>query len=195
VSSAAPDTRTKILDAALRIVETKGTGALRMEDVASAAGVSRQAVYLHFGTRPQLFVALAAHVDETRGLDRHRKKLAGARTPLDALRAAIELQATHFPNIHAIAVALEAARHADQAARAAWDDRMAERRRQMQQGVEWLAREKLLDEQWTVEDATDMVFALCSIKVWESLVIERGWSKARYVGHLYRVLCAGLLRR
>jgi AcrR family transcriptional regulator len=195
VSSTAPDTRTKILDAALRIVETKGTGPLRMEDVATAAGVSRQAVYLHFGTRPQLFVALAAHVDETRGLDRHRKKVAAARTPLDALKAGIELQAAHFPSIHEIAGALEAARHSDEAARAAWDDRMTERRRAMKTGVEWLAREGLLDDAWTVEEATDMVWSLCSIKVWESLVIERGWSRARYVAHLYRVLAAGLLRR
>lgn len=186
------DTDIRILEAALAIVGTKGAAALTMEDVATAAGVSRQAVYLHFKTRARLLTALAAHVDATRGLHRLRRKVMTAKTPLEALRAVVELQATYFPRIREIALALEAARYTDEAAGAAWNERMAERRAQLTKLIARLARERLLDAAWTEGEAIDFLVALSSIKVWESLVVERGWSKKRYVEHIERVLVSAL---
>ncbi|MDB5739397.1 MAG: hypothetical protein JWP16_437, partial [Alphaproteobacteria bacterium] len=53
------ETHIRILDAALaRTSQEKG---LTMAGVAAQAGLSRQAVYLHFPSRGQLLAALAAH--------------------------------------------------------------------------------------------------------------------------------------
>lgn len=54
-ATAAPaDRRTAILDAACRAVERRGVRDLRVEDVASEAGVSAALVYYYFGTRDEL---------------------------------------------------------------------------------------------------------------------------------------------
>jgi AcrR family transcriptional regulator len=188
VSTSLPESRRKILEAALHLAETKGADALRMEDVAKAAGLSRQAVYLHFASRTGLFVALVEHVDASRGLARESKRLASARTPGEAMKAALELQAIHYPRIYKLAMAIEAARYSDEAAAAAWDDRAELRRAQIRAGIDRLASAGSLAPGWTVDDAVDLVWALTSMKVWESLVVERKWSKARYVKHLHRVL-------
>ncbi|MDH3426552.1 MAG: TetR/AcrR family transcriptional regulator, partial [Acidimicrobiia bacterium] len=52
-----PSTRARILDATWELVAEQGAG-LKLSEVASRASVSRQAIYLHFGDRPGLLVAL-----------------------------------------------------------------------------------------------------------------------------------------
>ena len=54
-------TPARILDAALALLREGGP--VRMSDIAKAAGVSRQAVYLHFPTRAQLLIAAARRLD------------------------------------------------------------------------------------------------------------------------------------
>lgn len=56
--------RNEILDAALDELEVAGWRALRMRDVASRAGVSRQTVYNTFGSRRQLAASLVAHLTD-----------------------------------------------------------------------------------------------------------------------------------
>ncbi len=34
---------------------------------------------------------------------------------------------------------------------------------------------------WSVEDAADLLWTMLSIRNWESLTIERGWSTSQYV--------------
>jgi AcrR family transcriptional regulator len=54
---------------AWRLMEERRGRGVRMRDIAEAAGVSRQAVYDHFGTRAKLLVATTHYVDEVRGLE------------------------------------------------------------------------------------------------------------------------------
>src|SRR5579885_3465106 len=68
MSSPQLDTRERILDAAWRLLEQSQGQGVRLEDIARAAGVSRQAVYLHFGSRTELFIATARYVDEVHRL-------------------------------------------------------------------------------------------------------------------------------
>ncbi|WP_438025442.1 helix-turn-helix domain-containing protein [Sorangium sp. So ce233] len=67
VSSKDGETRGVILEAARRLGTEPGRRGVSMAEIASAAGVSRQAVYLHFETRTQLLVALLAWRDRMRG--------------------------------------------------------------------------------------------------------------------------------
>ena len=80
-----PDTRRRILDAAWTLLEERGIG-IRIADIADKAGVSRQAVYLHFGDRSKLFVALGDYIDISFGRDRLRAHVFGAPTGVESLR-------------------------------------------------------------------------------------------------------------
>jgi AcrR family transcriptional regulator len=54
----AEQTRQDLLEAALTIFSKKGYTASRLEDIAQTAGVTRGAIYHHFGSKEDLFIAL-----------------------------------------------------------------------------------------------------------------------------------------
>jgi len=55
-------TRAALLAATRQLIEEAGFEAATMAAVADRAGVSRRAVYLHFGSRPELMTALFDYV-------------------------------------------------------------------------------------------------------------------------------------
>jgi AcrR family transcriptional regulator len=86
-AEAAEATRRRILEAARATLERGPLGALKLDEVARAAGVSRSTLYLLYGSRAGLFDALARHLRDTSGFE---KLVAAFRLPdaLEALRAA-----------------------------------------------------------------------------------------------------------
>src|SRR3954465_6346711 len=56
-----PTTRESLLDAALRLLEERGPGALRVRDLSEAVGKSTMAVYTHFGSKQGLLEQLYLH--------------------------------------------------------------------------------------------------------------------------------------
>jgi AcrR family transcriptional regulator len=93
---AGPDTRTRILDAALAVIDRKGLARLSLEDVAAEAGVSRQTVYRHVGGRDGLITATIlreeeAFLDSLRGVVGHEATPARGATLRSTLAAAIHL--------------------------------------------------------------------------------------------------------
>lgn len=53
-----PPLRERLLDAALRLIETRGWGQMRVAHIAAEAGVSRQSAYNEFGSKAALGEAL-----------------------------------------------------------------------------------------------------------------------------------------
>lgn len=190
-----PETRERILEAALELVKSKGAAATRIADIARESGVSRQAVYLHFGTRAELFVAMVNHVDENGDLARHIEAIYNAPTGIAAVDALIRSQSQYNPQIRELADALDSARLTEEAAEAAWQDRMASRRRGCGMIVKRLADEGVLAASWTEADAADFLWTLSSVRVWRDLVVERGWSPKKYEKHLMRIARTALLSR
>ncbi|HSK24562.1 MAG TPA: TetR family transcriptional regulator, partial [Egicoccus sp.] len=89
MSSPAPaDTRTRILDAALELIGRRGVARTSLEDVAAGAGVSRQTVYRHAGSRDGLLTLLVLR-EEERLLARLREVVEGQHELRAALEAAI----------------------------------------------------------------------------------------------------------
>ncbi len=166
--------------------ERRGHG-VRMSDVAEAAGVSRQAVYLHFGSRAELMVATARYGDEVRGLDERLSRYRAAATGVERLEAYVEFWGNYIPEIYGIARALLATRETDEAVAAAWDDRMSVVRASCGNIVEALHRDGTLAPEWSLDEATDLLWTMLSIRNWESLTIERGWSTGRYVGRMQQL--------
>lgn len=187
-------TREAILDAAVRLVRERGLG-VTLEGVADEAGLSRQSVYVHFGSRTGLLIAMVQHMDESGMLHGLLQRVFDAPTALDALDAVVTVHAEYHPIAYPVARVLMAGRHDDQAMKAAWEERMASRRNLYHGVVEWLDREKLLLPQWDVETAADILWGLTSWQLWEALVVDRGWSKDDYRRHLRTVLRRTLVDR
>src|SRR5215217_1715124 len=59
--SSSSTTRETLLDAALRLLEERGPGALRIRDLAAAAEQSTMGVYTHFGSKQGLLEQLYLH--------------------------------------------------------------------------------------------------------------------------------------
>ena len=182
-----PSTRESILEAAVRLFTEKG-GAVRLEDVAAEAGVSRQALYLHFGSRTGLLIAMAQHMDSGGALPGLLDRVVHARTAVEALDAVAALHAEYHPTIYQVVRVFLAGRYEDEALQAAWDERMESRRDLYHTIVERLQEEALLSPDWDVESATDFLWALTSWQLWEQLVVDRGWSNDEYLDHLRTIM-------
>ncbi|MCG8588166.1 MAG: TetR/AcrR family transcriptional regulator [Proteobacteria bacterium] len=194
MSSGSPDTRAAILKEALRLLEERGTDRVRMADVASAAGVSRQAVYLHFGSRAGLLVELVRFVDEIHDLGSLVAKVSAAASGREALDRFVALWADYVRHIQPAAAAVQASRGRDEAVAAAWNERMGVLRSACRDLVAWLERDGDLAPDWSPADAADLLWAFASIRTWEDLVLERRWSTRRYARHLKRALRGAFLR-
>jgi AcrR family transcriptional regulator len=117
------ETRERILSAARGLLEDGQLDA-GLERVAKAAGVSRQAIYLHFGSRPALLLALVEFVDRSEGLSELSAQVRVAPTGVEALDRLVRMNATYEPRIRAVALAHDIARRSDPDLEAAWQDRM-----------------------------------------------------------------------
>jgi TetR/AcrR family transcriptional regulator, transcriptional repressor for nem operon len=67
-----PDARSKLLDAALVIIRTKGYSATTVDELCAAAGVTKGAFFHHFKSKDELAVAAADHWSHTTGAVRRR---------------------------------------------------------------------------------------------------------------------------
>lgn len=162
-------------------MEERGGQGVRMRDVADVAGISRQAVYDHFGSRAELMVATARHGDEVRGLEERLVRYRAATGGVVRLEAFIEFWGNYIPEIHGIARALFAARDSDAAVAAAWDDRMRVVQEACRDIVGRLQGDGMLASGWSLEEAGDLLWTMLSIGNWENLTIERGWPVSLYV--------------
>jgi AcrR family transcriptional regulator len=187
-----PDTRRRILDAAWALLEERGTG-IRIADVAAKAGVSRQAVYLHFGDRVSLFVALGDHVDFSFGRDRLRTHVFGAPTGVESLRRWVQTMSWYTAKIDSVSRIVELAAESDKALAATWKDRMTGRRGHVRKIAERLASEGQLADGWSAEAAADLIFTVTLPGPWRVLTSVVGWSEERYADEITRLLERSLL--
>ncbi len=181
MSSEILNTRDRILEAAWKQLEiNQGTG-VRMGDIARQAGISRQALYLHFSKRAELLIATTRYIDEVKGVDARLAASRGAATGVERLDAYIEAWGNYIPEIYAVARALLAMRETDAAAAAAWTDRMQAMRHGCEAAVAALQRDNLLSAEHSLEDAVDILWMLLSVRTWEELTIDCGWPQRKYV--------------
>ena len=180
MSSENPSTRDRILDATCRLVQAPGSGT-RMADIARAAGVSRQAVYLHFENRADLLTAAARHIDERHDLQALLAPYRAAEDGREKLRLYIAFWGGYLPVIQGMARAFLAMRATDAEARAAWDDRMAALHEGCEACIAALEAQGQLDPAWTRKTASDLLWTMLSFETWDQLTVTCGWSEAEYI--------------
>ena len=188
------ETRTRILEATRQLMEEHRGQGVRMRDVAEAAGISRQAVYDNFGSRANLLVETTHYVDEVRGLEERRRHFREATTGVGHLEAYVEFWGNFIPEIYGMAKALLAVRETDKAAAAAWDDRMGAVRESCRTTIEALHRDGMLAPEWSRDEAVDLMWTMLSIRNWEQLTTECGWSTNQYVSRMQKLLKRILVR-
>lgn len=169
-------TRDALLDATRAILQDEGAAAVTMAAVADRAGVTRRAVYLHFATRAELIAALGEHVARTEGLQRSLDRVWGAPTAV----AALDEWAAHLVRYHARVLPVDRAiaqvYRSDPDAAAHRSRVFAAKLANCRRLAQWLADDEVLADGWTVGEAADMLYALTTSDVVESLLVERHWS-------------------
>ncbi len=185
-----PETRRRILDVTERLVAEQGSR-ITLGAVAASAGVSRQALYLHFGDRQGLLLALVSAMDQRRDLDASLAHVGAAASGDQLIERAMRLNAEFWASVAPVARVL---RDSDDATlRAAWRDRMTFRHATFRAMVERLQSLGDLDESWTVDRATDTLYAVAHFDAWSELTTHLGWSGDDYVEHMATVLRRSLL--
>jgi AcrR family transcriptional regulator len=193
MSSGESATRTRILVAARELLEKTPGAPVSMGQIAQHAGVSRQALYLHFADRTSLFIEVSRMADAVARTPARQRRVDRARTAREALRAAIALQALLKPELRGIATALDVLRRTDPAADAAWKEREHARLQRCEAVVTRLHAEGELAPAWEPDTAARLLWAATSLRVWEDLVVDQGWSTDRYRTHLTAMLETALL--
>ncbi|SON57160.1 DNA-binding transcriptional repressor AcrR [Hartmannibacter diazotrophicus] len=174
------ETRKAILDASWALLES-GDRAVRMSDIARAAGISRQALYLHFPNRADLLSAVTLHIDASKNVDARLAASRAATSGEARLEAFIEAWGNYIPEIHGVAKALIAMQDSDEEARRAWQGRLAAVRAGCEAAVAAIVADGRLAPDLTTERAGDLLAALLSVETWERLTRDCGWPQADYV--------------
>lgn len=178
-SSSGGQTRWSILEAAWKRLSRPGDAA-RLEDIASDAGVTRQSLHLHFGTRGALLVALVQHIDGSLRLPERIAEIRACADPVQALERGLRLTARYEPEIHGAALALARLAPTDPEAAAALEDRMRHRRAGLAATLRAIKRRGLLAPGYTVREVVDILWVAGAPSTFHHLVVERRWPLEKF---------------
>ncbi|MCP4898842.1 MAG: TetR/AcrR family transcriptional regulator [bacterium] len=181
MSSGNSETRNRILKAAWELLETNQGKGVRMTDIARQAGVSRQALYLHFDKRSELIIATTRYIDEVKGVDARLVPSRAAQKGTDKLAAFIDAWGNYIPEIYGVAKALLAMNDTDEAGALACSDRMQAVRQGCEAAIGALDRDRMLSPDHTPARAIDILWTMLSVRNWEQLTKECGWSQMEYI--------------
>lgn len=188
MSSEELDTKTRILEATWKLLEQHRGQGVNMSDIAKAAGISRQAVYLHFASRTELMIATMNYVDEVKELDERLNLFNSAKTGIELIDACVDVWGNYIPEIYGLAKAMLMTRDTDEAMAAAWNNSMNCLREVCRATIDTLESEGKLVTGWSPKEATDMFMTMISINNWEQLTIEYGWSTEQYISWMKTLL-------
>jgi len=176
-----------ILESAWKLVVDSQTTSFSLNDVARAAGVSRQAVYLHFGSRAGLLLALTQHVDDSLDIDGKLDATIDASSPVSRARRFISLTTRFAGETHEIALVMERERDRDPEVAAAFDERTQRRLTLLTDIFFHLEFDGMLNPDWTVERAADGIWAFSSPSMYELLVKHRCWPPEDFERYVLRI--------
>ena len=112
----------------------------------------------------------------------------------DARRTFVEAWGNFLPEIYGVARALMAMKDSDPEARAAWNDRMDAVREGCAAAVDALERDRRLTHVHSRDESIDILWMLLSIRNWEHLIHDRGWSQQDYIDSIREIARRVLVR-
>ena len=186
-------TKTRILETTWKVLETR-IDKNRMSDIATAVGISRQALYLHYPTRAELLIATTKHIDKVKKVNQRLELSRAAGSGIERLHFFIKAWGGYIPEIHGISVALRNMRENDKAAAEAWDERMQAVRHGCQAAVRAIEKDGKLKSDLSEQVATDILWTLLTVENWEKLVLDCAWSQSEYEVKMIELAEAVLLK-
>lgn len=187
MSSKKESTRERILETTWSLLEKGDGSSVRMSDIAKAAKLSRQSLYLHFPNRAELLVATTRYLDQVHDIEGKLHASRNAETGVKRLEEWIEVWGNYIPTIYGVAKALLAMKDTDEEALSAWNDRMDAVRDGCNAAIRALKKDNMLTHSFSEKEATDTLCALLSVRMWEQLRLEYGWTQKKYIGHIKRI--------
>ena len=181
MSSDASTTRERILQSTWSALLDGSTPRVRMSDIANSAGISRQALYLHFPNRTELLIATTHYIDRVKDVNRRLARSRSVSSGLERLEAYVEAWGNYIPEIYGVANALIVMGASEDYARLAWNGRLAAVREGCEAVVAALSREGRLSDRLSPAEAIDVLCAHLSVETWQYLRHQRGWTQTRYV--------------
>ena len=149
--------------------------------IAKMAGVSRQAVYLHFSSKAELLTALHLHIFDTDVAPvAERHPVTDEMTALDALDATIAIDVEVASKVWRIHEALTVARRQHPEVEETLRPREQQRYAELLAVGRRLRREGVLSSDLAVETFADMLWGLLNVGTYQNLVNERSWSLDQY---------------
>jgi AcrR family transcriptional regulator len=194
MSSNEKDTKTRILEATWQLMEQSPGQEVSMGAIAEVAGISRQAVYLHFTSRTELLIETLDYVDAVKGLDIRLARLEQMTDGVELLDACVEIWGNYIPEIIGVAKTLLKALETDEAMASAWRTKMGCLREALKGIFQTLHREGLLSARWSPEEAAEIFVMTISTHSWEQFVQEFGWSQAQYIDGMKELLRSTLIQ-
>jgi AcrR family transcriptional regulator len=186
-AQASEETRRRIVAAACRLLEQAGYHQISLDDLARAAEVSRQTIYVQFGSKSGVLQAVAEYIEHA-SLENLVPELLASLTPLAAFRHACERVVAFFEKNAPILRNLQAQTIYDPEFAAIWRSKQDEIWRNTRRAIEWLAAQEGHLSGWSIDEATDWLWVLGSFEVYDKLVTERGWSAEQYIRRIMDTL-------
>ena len=195
MSTKKEDTRARLFGAARKLLVARGFHGVGLEDIAEAAGVSRQAVYKsHFASKGELLIDLVRHLHVAEKLDEVARPYFAAQSGLEMLAEAIRAIVLIEQRIHDIALVLTAAASTDPGAKVASNERLEVKRRALRAAFARVQADGHFSAAWQLEEAVDVLAALLSVDTYERLVNEQGWPPEQLISRVLELAGAFLLR-
>lgn len=194
MSTKKDETRLRLLEAARKLLLKRGFHGVGLEDIAAAAGVSRQAVYKsHFASKAELLLELVEYTHVAENLDELTLPVREARSGAAMLEETIRAIVLIETRVHELSLLLSSAALTDAGAAAAWRNRMDVKRGALNAAAKRSRDEGRLSPAWSVDHAVDVLMVLVSVDSYQQLVVEGGWSVAAMVERVWELCQRSML--
>lgn len=174
----------------MKLAAKRGLGAVTMADVAKAAAVSRQSVYLHFHTRGQLMAEMMRHRLLQDPLAQEVRRLSGLPASVATFEAMVAAAVRFILSIAGPAMMEFAASVDDKVLQAALRERNRTGTAMINRMMEDLQRQGLLRAGWSAQEASQWLLAQLTPTTLYTLRFLMGWPVERIIER-----CVSTLRR
>ena len=193
-------TRARIIGAAGDLFLRHGYAATTLDQIAAAAGVAVQTVYFHFANKRTILkevVDVASVGDDLPVPLLERPWVQQLRTEPDAHEVVgvwIRNSRVIFERVAPIMTIVRDAAANDPEMAAQWEVNAKQRLTAHRMLAERLAHLQALRSGLSVDEATDIIYALISLEVYVLLTTERDWTSARWEAWITGTVIGAVLR-
>lgn len=190
----ARETRRAIVHAGGRLFVDRGFGLTTIDDIATAAGVSRKTVFTSVGGKVEILKlaidwAIVGDDEPVPLADRAPiRRAEGQSDPDETIRTWVDLNTAICGRIAALNNVLVSAAGIDTDAAELLGTMRGQRLAGLRAFAGALSRQGGLRDGLSIEDAADITIAHGDTTIYHTLVIERGWSPDKYRDWLYRTI-------